>query len=60
MIGIQFGPETLTWTHSEAFEDPMTVNGSSSPLPAGASRLAGGFAPSAYYYGDFAAWAETV
>jgi hypothetical protein len=38
----------------------MTVNGASSPLLAGASRRAGGLAPFAYYYGYFAAWAETV
>ncbi len=38
----------------------MTVTGASSPLFAGASRRAGGFARFAYYYGYFAAWAETV
>jgi hypothetical protein len=60
MIGIQSWPETLTWTHSEAFEDPMTVNGASSPIFAGALRRAGGFARFAYYYRYFAAPAETV
>jgi hypothetical protein len=38
----------------------MTVNCASSPILAGASRRAGGFARAAYYYGDFAAWAEAV
>ena len=38
----------------------MTVNGASSPLFAGASRRADGFARFAYYYGYLATWAETV
>ena len=38
----------------------MTVTGASFPIPAGASRRAGGFAPVAYYYGYFTARAETV
>jgi hypothetical protein len=38
----------------------MTVNGASPSLAAGASRRAGGLAPFAYYYGYFAAGAETV
>jgi len=35
----------------------MTANGASSPIFADASRR---FARFAYYYGYFAAWAETV
>jgi hypothetical protein len=50
----------LTWKRFEAFEDPMTVNGASSPTLSGATRRAGGCARFAYYYRYFAAWAETV
>jgi hypothetical protein len=38
----------------------MSVNGASPPIVVGAPRRAGGFARFAYYYGYFAAWAETV
>jgi hypothetical protein len=38
----------------------MTVNCATSPILAGASRRADGFARFAYYYGYFAAPAETV
>ena len=38
----------------------MTVNSASRSNLRDASRRAGGFARFAYYYGYFAAWAETV